>query len=259
MKKIFVMTIMTLLLLSSVMAYTVEWTLNGNLPFKGSSYECGASCDKSDLTHYETQAGSSDITLTFSGPTYDEYLVYLYPQDACHVPTKTYLYLDTTWSWTQDIVFTKQDASFCGSNVDNIYVTNTNPSIGETVTVSADLQSAWSFGDHNFAPDALADYYDSFVNVTFYVNGISEEKEFIRIPWGQWESVDYDFTPGAPGDYVLRIETTMDDDCKCEGSNTKYQEVIIHVGDNDIPEFTSLGLVTILGLVAVFVVSRLRD
>ena len=80
--------------------------------------------------------------------------------------------------------------------------------------------------------------------------------------WNEFHHAVYDWTPTEPGTYTIGIYSKMDNDCKCEGSNLKFQEIEIVVveGDNEVPEFGLVGTALVgLGLFGFAAFKRKQD
>ncbi|AJF61535.1 hypothetical protein QT06_C0001G0695 [archaeon GW2011_AR15] len=215
-------------------AYTVNWTINGNMPFHARAYLCpGGICSESTATLVQNGFGTSSLKLNFSSAgASDRYAIFIYPEDACHVPTAIHVDFSGSGNTTSNVSFYKQGSTTCGSNVNFTTVSDSSITLGDSVTVTSQLQGAWGFADPlvNFTPNAIASYYQSTVDVNFSANGAVLDSDQIIIEWeDQWETVSYNFTPNATGNYTLRIATKMDNECKCNGSNYKYQEVVVEV------------------------------
>ena len=250
MKKITILFTIFMILAAALAfaAYTVNWTINTNAPFYARAYFCpGNVCSNTTATLYQTSFGNTSAKLNFTGTgSPDRYAIFIYPEDACKVPTSLHVDFVGSGNPVSSYTFFKQESSFCGSNVNHTSVSANNISLGSTVTITSDLQSAWGFADPavTFTPADLAVYYDSIVDVTFTVNGLAHTAKQIKISPGsiiQWKAVSYNFTPNATGNYTLRIATKMDNDCKCNGSNYKYEEVIVKVTALPCVDECSLG------------------
>jgi len=256
-KSIIVLFVLIFLTVSTAFAYDIEWTLVGNIPFGARTYECVNNvCEQPSMNFVQEKQGSA-VQLNFQGSATqanpDYYALYLWPQDMCHVPTAFHIELYGSATWTSNVNFFKKPSTECGSNVENIQATATEVQVGETVIVTADLESMFYPADNlvTYIPSDLVDYYDSIVDVFFTVNGISVDQDQFNIGYEEhWKQVSYDFTPTQPGTYVLRIASKMDNDCKCnQPSNYKYREVIVEVpepptycGDEEVQQPNDDGL-----------------
>ena len=275
MKKLLIMA-MALFLITSVMAYDVDFTINSNIPLGVSSYRCAAdTCTLPGLSFYEQEFGASSVEMNFDdavpGDDPDYYALYFYPQDACHVPTNMQLGFELSGKPVANLVFYKQDAGHCGSYVkdphlfvddietvcapvsDNVVDCGSVP-LGSVLKFSATIYDGWDW-TLNFVPAALEDYYKSIVNVFYSVNSVVQDSEQIEITMNDGTvEKSFEYTPLSVGEYHLKISTNMDDDCKCDGgSNTKYKEAIVTVTDNEIPEFTIIGILSLLAMLGSFI------
>jgi len=252
MKKTILFTIIAILMISSALAaYDVKITYTSSTPFTAKSYDCiNNICSEGTISLMEEKTGTANqmhFTGTGTSTNKDNYTLYLFPTNNCYKPKA---YWKAFWGngelvKTEAVTFVKEPAATCGSNVDNEQLTATEVPVGTEVTISADLQSAWTTSSAiaNFIPADLDPYYSSHVDVYFSVNGEEKQHDVLDIPWNEWEHVSYDFTPTSPGTYVLRIATKMDNDCRCEGSNYKYRELTLIVPtEHEIPEFNTLTL-----------------
>jgi len=283
--KIFMLMTLVIVLLSSAMAYSVDLTINGNIPLGASSYFCaGDTCTSGSISFVEQELDPSTVIMDFDDSNAaddpDVYAIYVYPQDECHLGSMVTLSFDDSSSdisthWN----FYKQDADHCGSEVvdpiikiDGIETACAQISAntwdcgivpeGSEIDFSANLLGAWGY-PLDFAPAALEKYYTSYVHVDFSVNSvILESEDFDITPGEAAERKEYSYTLGSEGDYILRIATNMEDDCKCEyrddqtRSNYKYKEVIFTVEEGDIPEFTLIGMGALVALIGLFVYMR---
>jgi hypothetical protein len=260
MKKIMFM-LMTILLMAMVSAsYVYDYTFSANKDFTVKSYKCTSGvCSEGTISFYAQDTGNPNL-ISFSGtapqasPNY--YVLYYMPTDTCYLPQTGYRYFwgDGHYTRSSTLAFGRTPADYCGSNVEKksvevggVEVTcsqvNENKwdcgeiSQGDLVSFEARLQTAWDTTNTiaNFIPGELDSYYSSHVNVRFLVNGVEQDSDTFDIPWNEWKTVSYDYTPSSAGTYVLRIETDMEDDCHCvvrqDGtrSNVKYKEIVVTI------------------------------
>lgn len=263
MKKIIAAIFMLLMLASTALAYNVDWQINTNVPGGRRSYECvGNVCEIGSVNMLQEVYGTSG-TLSFSGSgNPDYYALFLWPEDECHVPTMFHIELDSSHNWASPYEFKQRDASLCGSNIESETISAHQVEINETVYYGAYLQTAFNNPDPvvNFFPADLAPYFDSKVNVKFYVNDVLQEERQVIVPFADvWLWQQFEFTPTEAGEYTLMIKTDMNDDCKCDGSNTKYVSETITVPNHEIPEFSGLAAFGLVAAIAGFVFLKRKE
>jgi len=191
----------------------------------------------------------------------DRYAVFTWPEDACAVPKAFHNDVSQSALYVSPVDFSVQPQETCGSNVVNEWLSENNVAPGTTVSYTAWLEHAWWFSDPEvvFWPTDLNDFWKSVVNVRYYVNDNLVGEEQVNILMNDhWYHAGFDFTPTEPGIYTLRIETDMNDDCKCAGSNTKSVETRLVVTQNEVPEFTLVSGMMLTALAGLFIFIKRR-
>ncbi len=279
MKKILVLIAMLLVSLATVSAYSVSWTINGNMPFGMRSYKCpGNVCTEGTVQFLQHELDNSQVTLNFNdNGNPDTYAFFLHPQDACHVPTSFSLDFGSSGTFASDFNFYQESQAKCGAvvkhptvEIDGVptvctEIDENTLDCGEvsvlwnsTITFNADVGAGWS-SQIDFVPDDMHNYFDSTVDIFFEVDSVLKDSEQTIIHMDDvWYPVSYQYTPPGIGEYELKIYTSMDDDCKCDGSTVKYKKIKINVTEYEIPEFSTIGLISLLALLGIFIFKRKR-
>lgn len=233
--KAFLTIMLCIMLATLVYAYPVTFRLHSSVgDFHTDVYKCtSASC--SSYAFYTSDYGNpTEYVVSGSG---DQYFAEFDYKD-CYMGQifKVGVHSSTgNGPWDYDIHFVKgQD---CHASMYSLTASDCMPSVGDTVSFTALMHSAFDFGaDKPLPPPSLIiPHYSSHVDTFFYVNGVLQDSKAIDIPWSQNGSVTYYYTFTAPGTYEVSVYTKLDNDCKCNSSIWRHKSINITVKEECTP------------------------
>ncbi len=222
-----------LVLASIASAYPVAISLNSPQgDFHTTVYKCESSvCSNLEYELDDLYGNPNNYEIPEQGSGKKYFAEYDYKE--CYLP-KMFI-VDTApsvgygpWSYTK--VFSQ--ANGCAARVVSLESSDSNPSIGDTITLTATVRSSHNLTSGPAAvPNKVRDFYSSDVDVHFYVNDQYVEQTDVKIKYNNDLEVEFDYTVDQVGPYNFSVWTKMDNDCKCTSSYWQHKYVYVDVDD----------------------------
>jgi len=211
--------ILTLIITSaSVLAYSVniDWTMNKQ-NYEVELYPCGNSVCSSVGSRmlYGTSSGYTyHMYYTISGNAY--HAAYFYKPGYRPIGYTLNAWGDWTTSFTSS--FTKKD--YCESTIGTLSVSDTNPTLGETIIISAPITSAFTVSDDHpqspkYYPSSHIDYFTSDIlaslkvydSVGSLVKALPSQTKSVYQDDDQSVTFSLDTSYLTPGSYKIVLST----------------------------------------------------
>jgi hypothetical protein len=234
--------VLTLVITSaSALAYSVSISWSMNQPnYEVELYPCSNSVCSS--------VGSRILYDTASGYNYNIY--YTIPGNAYHAaffykpgyrPIGYTLNAWGDWSTSFSSSFTKKD--YCESTIGTLSVSDSNPTIGETIIIGALISSAFTISDDHpqaprYYPSSHIDYFTSDIDASLRVYSSSGslvmtlplQTKSIYQDDTQSVSFNLDTTSLSPGDYRIVLSTDpVDNICDQNNKIIRSKELLVTV------------------------------
>jgi len=231
MKKIFSLLLSLLLCIVFVSAYPVAFNFNtDDGHFQGSVDHCtNGNCNVIDQHIATTSGNPNSFSLPNLGSGTQYFALYFYQEcTAPHIYRTDVDEATGNGPWEYWIDFNKK--SNCKSLIDSLAISSDEVYIGEPITVTTSVSSAFWFNQYvHTLPNPLRDDYDSTVKVKLKVNDVLIDQQDIDVVINEYEQVEFIYYPQTTGQKEIKIVTKLPDECKCSSTLTQYDTISLNV------------------------------
>jgi len=229
MKKINVLAslLVFFLLVPAVFAYDVNIEVNSNIAdFHTDVYKCSDSGCGTITEYQKSNTGTTQNSYNLAGSGNQYYMEYDYKE--CY-RSNIFLIFIPDWatgnySHLEPVIFNKKEN--CKAVINSATLSDNNVEVGEIVTITANVHSAFKYPAGVPAtvaiPEGIKGNYSSEIKVIFYVNHVKIAERTGEILLSSNKDFIFNWTPTVSGVYNIKVESEVID-CACDSSSQVTQ------------------------------------